>query len=51
MISWMVLKFSESIVWDNVTEGSSNTLIFGVTRISLQHSIGMVEDAPMLKAS
>ena len=33
-----VQKFSKSSMLDKVPEGS--TLIFGVTRISLQHSVG-----------
>ena len=36
-----VTKFSKPSILDKVPEGS--TLIFGVTRISLKHSVGQVE--------
>ena len=42
-----VEKFSQSRIWDKVTEGS--TLIFGVTRISLKHSIMIGREKPPYK--
>ena len=40
-------KISKSRVWDKVPEG--NTLIFGHTHISLQYSVGQVEESPHAK--
>ena len=37
------IEISKSVVWDKVQEGI--TLIFGDTQISLQHSVGYVEES------